>query len=229
MIIEPSGPSLFWRSLIVFCTVALMLTSGVAAEKPQDPTIARLQSFLSRLQTIEADFTQHVEEAGGEVPEASRGRFSAKQPGLFRWDYREPFEQMILSDGESVYYYEKDLAQVTKSRASLLEETPAAFFVSDRPLTETFTLTVIEDSIWKLPGVRMVPLKDGTIEEITLTLHPKKDEILNLEVLDSLGNRSRFTFLKIRYNQPLEQDRFKFTIPDGVDLIDDPGNGQKTP
>ncbi len=196
----------------------------MALAKPVDPAIKRLNSFIKKLQTIDANFTQQVEEADGHTPPISRGRFSAKRPGLFRWDYSEPFEQMILSDGKAVYYYEIDLAQVTKTNANMLEDTPAAFFVSDKPLSETFTLTVTEDKIWKLPSVRMVPLKEGTVQEIILTLHPNKDEILNLTLLDSLGNRSRFTFLKMRYNKSLEADRFHFILPGGVDLIEDVGN-----
>jgi outer membrane lipoprotein carrier protein len=225
MITKLSALVSYGGKLVLFAGMVLFLTSATAYSGSEDPTLKALHSFLARLQTIEADFTQHVEESGGEVPQASRGRFSAKRPGQFRWDYREPFEQMILSDGESVYYYEVDLAQVSKTRAALLEETPAAFFVSDRPLNKTFTLTVVEDPIWKLPGVRMVPLQEGSIQELTLTLHPQKDEILNLTVLDSLGNRSRFTFQKIRYNQALESGRFQFTLPEGVDLIDQPDPG----
>ncbi|MBF0453478.1 MAG: outer membrane lipoprotein chaperone LolA [Magnetococcales bacterium] len=224
MINRLSHTSSLWAVFVFFTITTFLFTPILLQAEPRDPTIARLFSFIERLQTIEAEFTQQVEEADGSMPKLSRGRFSAKRPGLFRWDYREPFEQMILSDGESVYYYEVDLAQVTKTRADLLEETPAAFFVSDRPLDQTFTLSVTEDATWKLPSVRMVPLTQGTIQEITLTLHPQKDEILNLVVLDSLGNHSRFTFLKIRYNQPLPSDRFTFSLPEGVDLIDESDN-----
>ncbi|MBF0381239.1 MAG: outer membrane lipoprotein chaperone LolA [Magnetococcales bacterium] len=211
----------------LFCLlVVIFLTFSAALAKPVDPAVERLVSFIDRLQTIDAEFNQQVEEADGHTPPLSRGRFSAKRPGLFRWDYTEPFEQMILSDGNSVYYYEIDLAQVTKTDAHLLEDTPAAFFVSDKPLSKTFSLTVVEDKIWKLPSVRMVPLKEGTVQEILLTLHPNKDEVLSLTLLDSLGNRSRFTFLKMRYNKAMEADRFQFLLPGGVDLIDDVGNNQ---
>jgi outer membrane lipoprotein carrier protein len=221
MIIRPSISALSVSRSVLLILVALLLPLGATQAEAVDPAIERLYSYLNGLQTVEAEFAQQVEEAGGHVPEVSRGRFSAKRPGKFRWDYREPFEQMILSDGDSVYYYEVDLDQVTKTSAKHLEETPAAFFVSDRALNKTFTLSVTEDKVWKLPSVRMLPKKEGTVTAITITLHPKKDEILNLAVEDSLGNHSRFTFSKMGYNQPIEADRFQFTIPDGVDLIDE--------
>ena len=212
----------------VFCVfLSIFFTYSGANSQSNEPTLLRLQTFINKLQTIDAGFTQHVAEANGNMPQESRGHFSARRPGKFRWDYREPFEQMILSDGKSVYYYEIDLAQVTKTSAAMLEETPAAFFVSDTPLETTFEMSVITDSIWKLPGVKMVPKKEGTVQEITITLHPQKDEILNLTVLDSLGNSSRFTFNEIGYNKPLAADRFQFTIPDDVDVIDESGRRQK--
>ncbi len=215
----------------LFCIAFILVLMVISEVRADEGAIERLQSFLERLQSIEADFTQHVDEADGHMPQASKGRFSAKRPGLFRWDYHEPFEQMILSDGSHVYYYEMDLAQVTKTNAALLEETPAAFFVSGRPLTETFSLNVIKDPMWSLPGLRLTPLQEGAIQQLVLTLHPQKDEILNLEVLDSLGNHSRFTFQKIRFNQTMEGDRFQFIIPDGVDVIDETGKkpGQNNP
>ncbi|MBF0193862.1 MAG: outer membrane lipoprotein chaperone LolA [Magnetococcales bacterium] len=226
MISKPNGPAKFLGRTFFCFIVVVFLTFDVANAKPADPAILRLNSFIDKLQTIDAEFTQQVEEADGNSPPLSKGRFSAKRPGLFRWDYTDPFEQMILSDGKAVYYYEVDLAQVTKTNASVLEDTPAAFFVSDKPLSETFVLTVTEDKIWKLPSVRMVPIKEGSVQEIILTLHPNKNEILNLTLLDSLGNYSRFTFLKMRYNKSLETDRFQFLLPAGVDLIEDDGNNQ---
>ncbi|MBF0357401.1 MAG: outer membrane lipoprotein chaperone LolA [Magnetococcales bacterium] len=223
MITRPPSSALLVRRSVLLIIVALF-NVGLARAEAVDPAIERLYSFLNGLQTVEAEFVQQVEEADGHVPEVSRGRFSAKRPGKFRWDYREPFEQMILSDGSSVYYYEIDLAQVTKTSARLLEDTPAAFFVSDRALSKTFTLSVAEDKVWKLPSVRMLPKKEGTVTAIIITLHPQKNEILNLAVEDSLGNYSRFTFSKMHYNQPIEAERFNFTLPDGVDLIDEPAN-----
>ncbi|MBF0447178.1 MAG: outer-membrane lipoprotein carrier protein LolA [Magnetococcales bacterium] len=208
--------------LAVFLTLVTMPICFSSASAFDDLSpIGRLNDFFTRLHTIEAEFVQQIYESDNQTPSVSRGLFSAKKPGLFRWDYSEPFEQVILSDADSVYFYEVDLAQVTKSSAARLEQTPAAFFVSDRPLSQTFALSVTEDSTWHVPGVRLVPLKEGSIQEIVLTLHPQKDELLNLQVLDSLGNHSRFGFQNVRFNQPLPEDRFVFVRPPEVDLIEE--------
>lgn len=203
--------------------LALFALSAEAQANQSTAAIQRLQAFIGGLQSLEAEFTQRTTEIDShQMPQVSRGRFSAKRPGRFRWDYREPFEQLIVSDGQAVFYYEVDLEQVTKTRADILDETPAAFFVSNKPLSQTFNFMVDTDPVWKQPRVRLIPKKnDGTIQHILLTLHPQKNEILNLVILDALGNQSQFTFLKIVYNGPMRDDRFRFVLPQGVDLIDE--------
>ncbi|MBF0144276.1 MAG: outer membrane lipoprotein chaperone LolA [Magnetococcales bacterium] len=237
LLIALAGLSLAWLAPAPFDT-GLALAKGQgstkseerdkAASREQDQSdfaaVTRLQQFINRLQTLEARFVQTVDPppAGGAE---SRGTFYADKPNRFRWDYQTPHKQEIVSDGETIWYYDPDLEQATKKDAKSLENSPASFLVSGKPLEENFNWLVVRDEILKLPAVRLWPKKEGSLQEITVTLHPEQEELLHLNLVDSMGNRSSFRFSQSRLNVELPENRFSFTPPPGVDVILDKSSG----
>jgi outer membrane lipoprotein carrier protein len=192
----------------------------VPDESDYPPAVARLQTFIDTLKTLEADFVQRIEKVDAAGPKESTGHFSASKPGMFRWDYRAPFEQLIVSDGKTVWYYEPDLLQATRADAARLNETPAAFLVSGSRIAHMFTWKVRPNKKWKAPDVLLMPRKESPFHQIVITLHPEKDEILELIVEDTLGHRSFFTFERVKINQSIPLDQFHFEPPKDVDIID---------
>lgn len=75
--------------------------------------LAPLERFYADTRTLAGQFTQTVTDASGVVSEESRGEFAIERPGRFRWDYRTPFEQIIVADGRELWVYEPDLDQAT--------------------------------------------------------------------------------------------------------------------
>ena len=47
----------------------------------------------------------------------STGTFEFQRPNRFRFDYRKPFEQTIVADGQTLWLYDVDLNQVTLAQA----------------------------------------------------------------------------------------------------------------
>ncbi|MEO5349099.1 MAG: outer membrane lipoprotein chaperone LolA [Magnetococcus sp. YQC-3] len=211
--------------IFLLCCMVLSWPAALFSAEPvgaaQTAPIKRLQAFLNKTKTLEADFVQRIAEPEAGVPGESSGHISTAKPGRFRWDYRTPAVQTIVSDGQTIWFYEPDLAQVTVGKASRLENTPAVLLSSNLPLETVFTWETGEDVQLHLPSVRLVPKKSGTIQEIVLVLHPERDELLKLSTRDSLGHISHFTFRDMRSNQPIAADRFQFIIPSNVDIIED--------
>ena len=62
----------------------------------------------------------------------SEGEFYLNRPGKFRWDYRAPYEQIIVSDGQRIWIYDVDLQQVTVQKQEAgLPTTPMALRAID--------------------------------------------------------------------------------------------------
>ncbi|MBF0459842.1 MAG: outer membrane lipoprotein chaperone LolA [Magnetococcales bacterium] len=217
---------LFW--VVLFLPVGLFAADSADPPSLADP-VQRLQDFLNQTKTWEADFLQQIEAPEAGVPAESAGHIATAKPGRFRWDYRTPTLQTIVSDGQTIWFYEPDLAQVTVGKASRLDNTPALLLSSSAPLQTVFTWEVSVDESLNLPAVHLRPRKSGTIQEIILILYPDRDELLKLTTRDSLGHISHFTFRNMRINQPVAGDRFQFKIPPNVDIIEDRAQPSEAP
>ena len=77
--------------------------------------------------------------------QADSGRRKAacvQRPGLFRWLYAKPVDQVIVGDGERVWIHDRDLNQVTVRKLSrALGSTPAALLAGSADVEKAFDLS----------------------------------------------------------------------------------------
>ena len=207
--------------LMALCLFLCTARATAANEEPIPRAVQRLQHFLNSLKTLKADFIQKAAVSKEGIPTESYGHFTTARPNRFRWDYHKPVEQTLVSNGQTIWFYESDLEQVTLSDATRLEDTPALLFSSGEPLSALFTWKIAQDAVSKIPIVQLFPRKNGSIQQIDLILHPDREELMQLITHDSLGNISVFSFQNMHINQPVPEGRFQFIIPPNVDIIRD--------
>jgi outer membrane lipoprotein carrier protein len=187
---------------------------------PDDPGLLRLQNFLDGLTTLTAEFSQEVMNRDLELVEAATGYVVLEKPGRFRWDYQEPFERVIVADGERVWLYEADLEQVTVRRLDAgLGETPAALLTGSVDVLERFAFLGSEadgEVLW----VNLGPLSDDAdFDSVRLAF--AGDLLTRLELHDRLGQTTRLAFADVEQGVAVPNDVFVFDPPDGVDVIDE--------
>lgn len=207
--------------LVQFTRALLMLlavTTAVAQEPAADDGVDGLNAFLAQTATLEAAFEQSLYPNGDMEPQVSRGRFYLKRPGRFRWDYREPAEQLVVSDGERIWMFDRDLDQVTvRAIDESLRGTPAMLLSGEASLDESFA--VIGSRLDA--GIRYVSLEplQPSPEFESLTVGMAGGEIVSMELLDGIGQRSLIEFSDLRRNVDLDDGLFRFEPPPGVDVI----------
>ena len=102
--------------------IILSIHSFVSA----DP-ISSLESFVDLNQSATVRFVQTVYDSKGDQIEVTNGVLDFKKPGKFKWHYQEPFEQLIICNGRTLWVYDRDLEQVIiRSAKDLFESSPAA-------------------------------------------------------------------------------------------------------
>ena len=98
------------HALVLSCVLAAM---PAAADPVADAAAARrVEEALGGLSSLRAEFRQSVTDAQGQIIEQAEGTMALARPGRFRWDYRVP-EQLIVSDGRTVWFHDVELEQVT--------------------------------------------------------------------------------------------------------------------
>ena len=195
--------------------------TGMAYGESQQQTQADVQwlhRYLAAMGDLRAEFRQEVIGPEQEIIEHASGSVVLSKPGRFRWDYREPYERVIVADGERVWFYEADLEQVTIRRmATGLGDTPAALLTGDARALEHFELL----KTWSANNFRWLQLAPISPEAdfTTVDLGFLADELQQIEFVDRLGQRTRLTLSGIDRAPQLVDSEFHFEIPAGVDVI----------
>jgi outer membrane lipoprotein carrier protein len=188
-----------------------------------------LAQFMKQARSGRADFTQVVTSPtrSGQVARAktSSGRFEFQRPGKFRFDYRKPFVQTLVADGQMLWLHDVDLNQVTaRPQSQVLGATPAALLTAAddlQALKADFQFSS-EPEQGGLHWVRATPVqRDGPVRSVMVGLRANAagPELAVLDVQDSLGQRSLLTFSAFELNPALPANTFAFKPPAGVDVI----------
>jgi outer membrane lipoprotein carrier protein len=197
---------------------AVLLPWGAGAEGPADAGAAtRLEVALKGLSSLRAEFRQTVTDAGGEQTESAAGTVALARPGKFRWDYRTP-EQLIVSDGTTMWLYDVDLEQVTiRPAVEALVGTPAQLLAGEADLRAEFAITDAgtEDGLaWS----RLEPKNaQGDFRELRVGI--AGGELRRMVLVDRLGQTTRLDFDRIERNPRLDPGTFSFSPPPGVDVV----------
>jgi outer membrane lipoprotein carrier protein len=183
-------------------------------------TLDRLRMFVRETQTARAQFTQNVVDRNGRPVQTANGEFDLSRPGKFRWSVEQPYKQLLVGDGQRVWVYDQDLNQVIVRRiGEALGATPAALLSGNQDVESAFA--------WKdlpaadgLDWLGATPLtKEAAFFEIRLGFDA--NGLVALEVVDVFGQKSVVRFANFERNPKLSPDLFRFTPPQGADVIGD--------
>ena len=190
--------------------------AGVTLADPQ--AVNELQKRLDLATQYSADFDQTVRSSKGKEIQKGQGKFQVKRPNLFRMDTKSPQENLIVSDGKTLWFYDPFVSQAT------------ANWVKDAVSNTPFVLLTSNDkSHWEQYDVKQ------NMDSFTLKPKSKKSAIKQFDVrIDSNGllkgfstverdGQSNLYVLRNITTTNLANDLFKFNLPKGVELDDQRG------
>ncbi len=195
----------------------LWLAPALAAPATDAAAVLRVEDFLGQLTSLRAEFRQTVTDARGRMLERAEGKMTLVRPGRFRWDYRVP-EQLIISDGVTVWLYDVELEQVTVRAADeALAGTPAMLLAGEGELQDEFEITEAgrQDGLdWS----RLTPRRpDADFREVRLGFAGR--DLRRMTFFDRLGQTTELELLQVERNPRVEPSLFKFEPPPGVDVV----------
>ena len=204
--------------LIRMLLLTVLSFTSVAAMADDEVAVQRLTELLNQAQTINARFSQLTLDGSGTQLQETAGQLALKRPGLFRWHTDAPMEQLLVSNGEKVWLYDPDLQQVTiQTLDQRLTHTPALLLSGDvSKIRENFEISHNEggnvvDFILKPKS------KDTLFDSLRLSF---RNKVLNdMQLIDSIGQRTNILFLNVKMNEPQDDAQFTFEIPSGADVI----------
>ncbi len=198
--------------------LALFSQMAIAGDEKTLQGEVYLENFLANTQTFEAAFQQTLRADDGEVIQQAEGEFYLQRPGKFRWNYKTPYEQIIVSDGKKIWIYDVDLQQVTvQKESSGLPASPMSLLEDSSTLHKNFEVSPVDEK----NGVYRLRLVSKTSEsdfgEIVIGLDKKGLRFMQLH--DQFEQVTDIVFSNINTNKKLAKEIFEFIPPEGVDVF----------
>lgn len=212
-LLNKSTLTLIVPTLIVFSS----LSGGAYAS-----AIEQFRQFASQVKSAKGEFTQSQVFRNGKR-EQLQGQFTFARPGKFRWLYSKPYEQVLVSDGEKFYLYDKDLEQVTvRKLGDAIGASPAAILFGNNDFEKHYKLSeegVLADGLEWLSAIPKA--KESQFEKIRIGWRNNLPEAMELR--DALGKSTLLNFQRIERNPTLSNDLFRF-VPSrdakGADVLE---------
>ncbi len=207
--------------------VILGLATALASASPMPDVHAIAQAVDERynhLRSLQGEFTEIYRGAGMERTES--GTLWLKKPGKMRWEYRSPREKLFLSDGKDAWFYVPGERQVRRTAVKKLDDlrSPLAFLLGKTKLEKELQgLSLAPDVTPSAAGdvvLRGIPKSlANRVRQVLLEITPEHwiSRIL-IEEVD--GSTTDYRFSSQRENVAVPDQRFQFTVPGGVEVID---------
>jgi outer membrane lipoprotein carrier protein len=202
-----------------------------AAADPSQPTISDVHSIAkavdnryNHLRSLRAEFTEIYR--GNGMDRTESGTLWLKKPRKMRWEYRSPREKLFLTDGENAWFYVPGEHQVRKQPFKKLEDlrSPLGFLLGKTKLEKELQgLSIAPDAHPLNPGdvvLRGVPRgMADRISQVRLEITPDS-HISRIEVEEVDGGVTEYRFNQQTEDVPIEDARFRFRSPPGVETIE---------
>lgn len=195
---------------------------GTAWAQPAADADARLETFLADIKSLTADFRQELWTADQRLLETDTGTLALARPNRFRWSYLEPTELLVVADGEHVFMYDVELAQVTVAPLDeSIASSPAMLLSGDQSVRDGFDVVQTYE-LEGLDWIKLVPKAGGTdFSSVVIGFDGATPR--RLELVDALNQVTRIVLDNVVVNPGLDDSIFEFNPPAGVDVIGERG------
>jgi len=175
-----------------------------AAPPPVMPTaeeIARIEAYLNGIHTLRARFLQ-VDQRG----RVAAGTVYLQRPGRMRFEYDPPSPILIVADGTTVTYQDRELNQIT---SVFIGQTPLSIILAERVrLSGDVTVLRAERFANRLEVwlTRTASPREGTLI-LSFTTDPFA--LVQWRVIDAQAEEVRVTLSRVERDIPLEARLFR--------------------
>lgn len=202
------GLKLIWATFFVFnAHFTFAAQTADAADS--------LKNRLGNLQSFQAKFTQRVSDINGEILQQATGNIALKQPNRLFWQLDEPYESIMIADGQTLWNVDPFVEQVVAiEQAQAVKNNPLILLTQPHSdAWDAFNVSRQEDTF-----IIHTVQTDSPMTRLTLEFEGKA--LVALSMQDSQQQTSVLKFFDAQQNQAIADAVFTFELPQGFDLDD---------
>ena len=185
-----------------------------------DKAFASMKDFQARFIQISKNSVNQTQQDEGllYLTRDKKMRAEYGKPG-------QPFDQLWVSNGKTLYSYVPANRQVTQDpvKDSMIEQFPIMFLLGRSGLRKEFEKVerlsvkplVDGDQVLRLTPYR----KNSDIEKIEIEVNPRTNLVDRMTIHNSDKSSTDFAFLDIEVNRNIPASTFEFTPPPGIRVV----------
>jgi outer membrane lipoprotein carrier protein len=226
---------IFFLYVIILIGICVLSPFGfgglknVKAASDTDPlTVDQILEQVEKKYTdskFAADFIQKSTIKAMNITDMATGKVYIKYPGMMRWEYEKPDQQIIITDGDKLWVYRPQDNQVMTGQApTFFRDGKGASFLSDiRLIRQKFDISLEKgppEESDLFHHLKLVPReKTLDISEIRLMVSRQTFNVLQVMTLNFYGDETRIDLVNFAFDVDMDDSLFSFTIPEGVDVV----------
>ena len=217
-------PTLISRARSVTSLVLLLSLTGWAQNSDVHGVAARVDRHYNHLRSMTAEFTETYRGAGADRSES--GILYLKKPGRMRWEYTSPRPKLFISDGKQAFFYVPGEPQARKVSLNKLDDlrSPLRYLLGKTKLEKEFDHLALLSPPSPSPSANLVlrgipRSMTDRVQEVELEINPQS-QIVRIAIDGTDGTTTQFDFRDHVENPELGETEFRFTPPNGVQVIE---------
>lgn len=207
------------------CLFSAPVTGQSTDRDSSDDLPAAFDNFLESVDSFRARFVQELWSDDQRLIEIAEGDVELLRPGRFRWHYEKPYEQFIIADGATLWMYDVDISQVTRSALDANDAgNPGALLSGDSDVMDSFAVVGTgsdADETWVTLAPRSAQ-SDYSSVRIAFNGEHADGVLSALEFVDGLDQTTVIRFFDADVNPDIELARFEFEVPADAHVLGGP-------
>ncbi len=202
---------------VFLISVSFLLATSFQVHAQED--VVLLSNYLKGLNNIQAKFVQHTFDGKGTLLQTQKGSLHLKRPNKFRWKSQSPFEQLLLSNGETLWQYDEDLEQVSIQKLNQRLSVTPALLLTGSVDTISQEYDVYGEALGEEFHFVLIPKGEETLFD-RLRLEFDGEKLLSRMIIkDEVGQKTIINLRDVQKDQNLTDAFFTFDVPSGIDVI----------
>lgn len=180
-----------------------------------EPVETELRKLLVDYDGFTAEFNQQVKDTDNNVLHSASGQLVFKQPGQFIWKIVAPEQELLMSNGDTLWWFNPFLEQVSIFDAKdAVATTPFALLVSQQDeVWNKFTITKLES------GFLVKPKNENNSQVSQLAIYFDDFLLKEIVITDRTQQTSSYELKKQAFKKKLNVN-FNFDIPADIEIDD---------
>lgn len=215
---------------IIILTLTLLISGAHANEKgtlvipkrgeasEMSALVERIQKTFSGINDMKGSFSQTSYIKDLEDTQQYAGTFYIKKPSQAMWEYSKPRDEKIVIQDTETIIYKKSENQVIKTKISreAYNQAPITLLGRFGNIREDFTISMPDKN-----ALQLIPKKKvGIIRTLVLETVPEGFPVKLFTIIDTYGNIIMIELRNIITNSGIDDEFFKFKIPEGAEVYD---------